>query len=149
MCYYVSITECLQKAVQNDHGLIKELKLHKETAERASVRGVTCSVLNGSVAKRIPRLQESPHNTFALILFGDELEVANVLGSHHQKFFVGAYAIANASPERLYPVDHLRIFMIAPADALKTSSGCEKLLEPVVNELNKCARGIYNYSLFC
>lgn len=137
----MSITDCLKQAVQNDHGLLKELKLHKESAERGTALGITYSVLHGSVAKRIPRLQVSPHNTFALILFGDELEVANVLGSHHQKFFIGAYAIANASQERLYCIEHLRIFMIAPADALKGGSGSDKLLEPVVAELNKCARG--------
>ena len=133
---YVPILKSIEQLLSNSRIFNLVTSAPKQCKE-----GVLYDVSDGSCYRNNPFFQAHP-NALQLILYHDEVEVCNPLGSHIGKHKIDLfyYTLANINPKYRSKLCCIRLFAIAKAhDA--TLYGHNKVLTPLINDLDKLAAG--------
>ncbi|KAK3918242.1 Filamin A-interacting protein 1-like [Frankliniella fusca] len=129
---YISIIETLKTLLSN--------KSFREQVfqERASTDDVLRSYVDGSHCKSHPYLQRHK-NVLHILLFFDELEIANALGSKTiiHKLAAFFFQILNLPPEVSSKLSSIHLLALAFADDLKKEGAMDKVLTLLVLEMKK------------
>ena len=133
-CQYVSITETLKTILSN------KSKRNKIFKDLVSKDGVLRSYVDGSHYKDHTFLQRHK-NVLHILLYYDELEIANALGSKTIIHKLGAFffQILNLPPEESSQLSSIYLLALAYADELKKEGYMDKVLEPFILEMKKLA----------
>ena len=137
---YIPILESIEQFLSNPRIYDLVTNPSKQCKE-----GVFYDINDGICFKSNPIFQLNA-NAVQLILYHDEVEVCNPLGSHVRKHKVDLYyyALANINPKFCSKLCAIRLVAIVKAkDVVKYGFG--KVLIPIVNDLDKLADGhIFN-----
>lgn len=103
--------------------------------------GVLYDICHGKCIKSIGILQVHS-NALQIILYHDEIEVCNPLGSHVGKHEIDLYyyTLGNISHKFRSKLCPIRLLAIVKAKHV-SGYGQDKVLTPIVNDLNKLAAG--------
>ena len=127
--YYVPILESLKVLLSNK--MISRLVIKHSNF---CAEGTYYDICDGSIFRNDTFFQEHP-DALAIVLYHDEIEVCNPLGSHAttHKLDMYYYTLANISP--VYRSKHLAVRLVAIANSkLVKKYGIEKIMEPVIDD---------------
>jgi len=123
--YYLSLLSSLQRLLAN-----KQVRYCVDNPRNDG--NVMKSVLNGQYYKSHEIFSKTP-NSLAIILYYDELEVANPLGSRTHKIGMFYWSLANIYPE--WRSSFRAINLLAIAYYTDIVKGLDKILDEVVSEI--------------
>lgn len=133
---YIPILESLQQLLSNR----KIFEMAVETSRQCE-EGILYDICDGQCCKTNKVLQDHP-DALLIILYHDEVEVCNPLGSHTSKHKVDLYyyTLANIHPKYRSKLCAIKLLAIVRAkDVLKY--GPNQILAPIFNDLAKLADG--------
>ena len=133
---YVPILESLQQLLSNNR--IASMVLKKPKPCRP---GVLYDIQDGDIYQNDKYFDEH-ENILALVLYHDELEVSNPLGSKAgvHKLDMYYYTIGNISPKFRSKRCAVRLFAIANANLVK-KYGIDRIMQPLVYDLELLYKG--------
>jgi len=135
---YIPIIESLQQ-------LFKDLRMRKELLKKpmeCGEKGFLFDFQDGQIFKNDSYFKDH-HEAVALVIFHDEVEVCNPLGSKagKHKLDMYYYTIANLSPKFRSRHCAVRLLAIAKSTLVK-SYGVDCMLKPIVNDLMILYNGV-------
>ncbi|XP_066931778.1 uncharacterized protein [Clytia hemisphaerica] len=127
---YIPILETLEQMLNNTR--IASLILRRP---RFTGNGYFYDIFDGSVYTKDQYFKDHP-TALAIMLFHDELEICNPLGSAATKYKIDMYyyCVANTSPKYRSRVCAVQLLAIAPASHVK-KYGVGKILSPIIDDL--------------
>ena len=134
---YVPIIDSLKQLLSN--AKLRRLIMRKPTLSKDNV---FFDLPDGSIYRNDDYFKEH-NNALMIVLYHDELEVCNPLGSKAgiHKVDMYYYTIANLSPK--YRSKHSAVRLLAIANSkLVREYGIDKILEPIINDLQELYRGV-------
>ena len=133
---YIPILESLKQILSNKR--ISSLVLKKPNC---CAEGAFHDVQDGCIYQNDDYFEEH-ENALCIVLYHDELEVCNPLGSNAgtHKLDVYYYTIANLCPKYRSKRCAIRLFAIANADLVK-KYGIDCIMQPLVDDLNTLYAG--------
>ncbi len=133
---YIPIIESLKQILTN--GRISGMVLRKP---KCCDKGVFYDVQDGSIYQDDKYFEEH-ENTLCIVLYHDELEVCNPLGSNAgvHKLDMYYFTIANLCPKFRSKRCAVHLFAIANADLVKKYS-IDTIMQPLLDDLNVLYRG--------
>ncbi|KAK3920433.1 Zinc finger protein 75A [Frankliniella fusca] len=131
---FVSIIKTLKNILSNKKTRRNIFK------DRISMDGVIRSYVDGAKFKDHPFLQRHG-NVLHILLYYDELEIANSLGSKTIIHKLGAFffQILNLPPEESSKLSSIFLIALVYADDMKKEGYLAKALEPFIQEMKKLA----------
>lgn len=138
---YIPILESIEQLLSNPRIFDMVTSPSKQCKE-----GVFYDIRDGACFKYNPIFQINT-DALQIIIYHDEIEVCNPLGSHIGKHKVDLYyyTLANINPKFRSKLCAIRLVAIARAKDV-AKYGCGKILTPILNDLDKLAAG-YNFNL--
>ncbi|KAK3921572.1 LOW QUALITY PROTEIN: Protein cubitus interruptus [Frankliniella fusca] len=133
---YVSLIDTLKFLLKNKK--FRDCIFKKQQGRNDNVLR---SYADGEHFKNHPYLQRH-EGVIQLILFFDELEIANSLGSKTIIHKLAAFFVLNLPSELSSELASIFLVALAHADDLKKKGAMEKVLAPLIHELKKLAVGI-------
>jgi hypothetical protein len=127
---YIPILESLQQLLGNKN--IAFIILRTKCCEK----GVLHDICDGSIFQNDNYFKEHP-DALVIILYHDELEICNPLGSKAgvHKVHMFYYTLANFGPKYRSKLAAVRLLAIVNAKYVK-KYGIERILEPIIKDLN-------------
>ncbi|CAB3985398.1 Hypothetical predicted protein [Paramuricea clavata] len=103
--------------------------------------GILYDICDGQCFKNNPIFQEHP-NALQIVLYHDEVEICNPLGSHVGKHKIDLYyyTLGNISPKHRSKLRAIRLLAIVKAKDV-SKYGQKKILTPILNDLQRLANG--------
>lgn len=128
---YIPILESLQQLLANKK--IASIILKKA---KCSEKGVLYDICDGSIFQNDNYFKDHP-DALVIILYHDELEVCNPLGSKAgiHKLDMFYYTLANFTPKFRSKLAAVRLLAIVNANYVK-KYGIERILEPIIKDIN-------------
>ena len=133
---YIPILESIQQHLRN-----KRIASMIFKTPTLSSEGVYYDIYDGYLYRYDPYFQRHK-NGLIIILYHDELEVCNPLGSNAETHKVDMYycTIGNLNPKFRSMICAIRLFAIVNTKFVKTY-GIQKILDPVIDDLKKLYDG--------
>ncbi|XP_028416974.1 uncharacterized protein LOC114541188 [Dendronephthya gigantea] len=128
---YVPLLESLEQLLNQPSVLIQVLNGH------ASTDGYMRDFCDGQLYRCHPLLLRNPQ-AIQIILYYDELEIVNPLGSKTGKHKLGAfyYTLANIHPEHRSQLQAIQLVALVTVPLVK-KYGIDAILEPFMNDLKE------------
>lgn len=140
VAHYYPITDTISAILQNP--LILNIidsyrKAHEKAQEEPEISDILTAEL--ATAKRAVHYDEG---SFNLMIYYDEVTIANPLGTAAQKHKIGAFyfTLCEFPPEIRSHLDFIYLLAVGNAETLK-SKGIEIVLRPLVNEIRELSSG--------
>ena len=134
---YIPIIESLKQLLSNKR--IATIILRKPKCCEA---GILYDICDGAIYQEDEYFKEHP-DALALILYHDELEVCNCVGSYSgtHKVDMFYYTLANFGPKFRSKQPAVNLLAIANAKLVK-KYGIERILEPIIRDINILHGGV-------
>lgn len=140
---YVSITETIISLFRRTDFRDAYLK-YSESNEKKAIDGVYTDFCSGNIFKK-NQLFETRPNSLQIMLFTDDLEVCNTIGSKATLHKISAFyfSIRNMPPEFRSKLINIPIVALCNSDDLKTKfTDFNDIWRPVVKDLSQLENGI-------
>lgn len=133
---YIPILDSLQQLLSNS-SIADIITSHPSYCKE----GILYDICDGQCFKNNPIFQEHP-NALQIILYHDEVEICNPLGSHVGKHKIDLYyyTLSNISPKHRSKLRAIRLLAIVKAKDV-SKYGQNKILTPIINDLQRLANG--------
>ena len=133
---YIPIIDSIQQLLSNPKICDLVIRQHRQCKE-----GVLYDICDGECLKGNPIFQQNT-NALQIVIYHDEIDVCNPLGSHVGKHKIDLYyyTLANISPKFRSKLCAIRLLAIAKAKHVSIY-GQNKVLTPIVNDLCILSRG--------
>ena len=133
---YIPIIDSIQQLLSNPKICDLVIRQHRQCKE-----GVLYDICDGECLKGNPIFQQNT-NGLQIVIYHDEVDVCNPLGSHVGKHKIDLYyyTLANISPKFRSKLCAIRLLAIAKAKHVSIY-GQNKVLTPIVNDLCILSRG--------
>jgi hypothetical protein len=130
-CHYVSIEKSLKQLLS-----MRNMNSVLYNYEDSCLSGIYRDFKDGSFYKGESNIWNG--DTLQLIIYHDDLELVNPLGSakSRHKIYALYYSVANIRPEHRSGCDHMQLLLLAKACDVKYF-GIKKVLQPFVMEMKR------------
>ncbi|XP_028409272.1 uncharacterized protein LOC114531867 [Dendronephthya gigantea] len=127
---YVPFLESLEQLLNNDSVMFDVKHPHKSTGN------LLCDYCDGDDFVNHPLFSQDPY-ALQILLYFDEVEICNPLGSKANKHKLGAfyYTLGNIRPEKRSHLNAIQLLALVPSPHLKTY-GPDDVLAPFMEDLS-------------